>query len=131
MVHWQQTHFPKFQYFYDSHSGRRCAEVYRYLTKLRDVPGVWYSFGIGEMSGDFVVNVAIGGLGPLGDSRSESASEKQTDAVAVGRRTAELAHSQSFSCQRPDRNVAAAVNGPEWCHITVPLPIYPDQRPEA
>ncbi|PXW84546.1 hypothetical protein BZA02_101646 [Ruegeria sp. P4] len=83
------------------------------------------------MFGDFVVNAAIGGLGPLGDSRSESASEKQTDAVAVGRRTAELALSQSFSCQRPDRNVAAAVNGPERCHITVPLPIYPDQRREA
>lgn len=83
------------------------------------------------MFGDFVVNAVIGGLGPLGDSRSESASDKQTDTVAVGRRTAELAHSQSFSCQRSDYDVVAAVNGPEWCHITVPLPIYPDQRREA
>ncbi len=84
------------------------------------------------MFGDFVVNAAIGGLGPLGDSRSESASDKQTDAIAVGRCRAELTPSQSLSSQRSDRSVtAAAVKGPKRNYITAPLPIYPDQRREA
>lgn len=84
------------------------------------------------MFGDFVVNAAIGGLGPLGDSRSKSASDKQTDAIAVGRCIAELTPSQSFFGQRSDRSVtAAAVKGPKRNYITAPLPIYPDQRREA